>query len=105
MEHLGQSKTLLSERIAQQKLAEQAEAERWTKELKDIVRSDLRELVKGELDTNCQRYEGRDRTAEIGHEAVQEGGPVAEAIFRHLVESVSDRRAPVIGAGPGSWGC
>ncbi len=51
MEHLGQSKTLLSERIAQQKLAEQAEAERWTKELKDIVRSDLRELVKGELDT------------------------------------------------------
>lgn len=47
---------------------------------------------------NRQRYEGRDRTAEIGHEAVQEGGPVAEAIFRHLVESVSDRRVPVIGA-------
>jgi hypothetical protein len=32
MEHLGQSKTLLSERIAQQKLAEQVEAERWTRE-------------------------------------------------------------------------
>ena len=51
MEHLGQSKTLLSERIAQQKLAEQVEAERWTRELHDSVRSELIKLVKGELDT------------------------------------------------------
>ena len=49
MEHLGQSKTLLSERIAQQKLAEQVEAERWTRELHDSVRSELIKLVKGEL--------------------------------------------------------
>ena len=54
MEHLGQSKTLLSERIAQQKLAEQVEAERWTRELHDSVRSELIKLVKGELDTTVR---------------------------------------------------
>ena len=51
MEHLGQSKTLLSERIAQQKLAEKVEAELWTRKLHDSVRSELIKLVKGELDT------------------------------------------------------
>lgn len=58
----------------------------------------LERACEGRAGYNRQRYEGRNRTAEIGHEAVQEGGPVAEAIFRHLVESVSDRRVPVIGA-------
>ena len=51
MESLGQSKTLLSEKIAQQKLVDQAEGERWTRELHDSVRTALTELVKGELST------------------------------------------------------
>ena len=105
MEHLGQSKTLLSERIAQQKLAEQAEAERWTKELKDIVRSDLRELVKGELDTTVSDMKAAT-------------APLRSAMRQSRREALLLRRfsgiwwkACLIGAclslglGFGSWGC
>lgn len=46
---------------------------------------------------NGQRYKKSVRTAEISHEAGAERSPADEAIYRHLVESVTDRRVLLLG--------